>query len=286
MLGSQWGLHSVRNIVFILAALSISAAAQTQIDLRTQTKPDSRPVKTGPTIPTTCAIGDLFLRTNSPTGANLYACVGGNQWVAQSGQGGVTLSSDGVTIGTEPAQNMIGGTGIVNAISDTGSRFDIVHMIDTAVVETRATAQSGTGLFCASAGGSGQNYTCSMTPTLAAYTQGMLIRWKPDVTGTGGPTTLSIDALNAAPVKMDDGATDPTTGDLIGGEMIDLWYDGAVFRLMYPEPVRSTDSASRPACSSAQRGRMWHTKAAPGVKDDVSVCAKDAADQYAWRTLY
>jgi len=51
--------------------------------------------------------------------------------------------------------------------------------------------------------------------------------------------------------------------------------------------VRSVQltSASLP-CTSAQKGQFNYIEGRPGVKDTVQVCAKDAADTWAWRTLY
>ncbi len=43
---------------------------------------------------------------------------------------------------------------------------------------------------------------------------------------------------------------------------------------------------TRPACSVTFRGTFWFEQGATGVKDNVSVCAKDATNNYAWRTLY
>jgi hypothetical protein len=50
--------------------------------------------------------------------------------------------------------------------------------------------------------------------------------------------------------------------------------------------VRLNTTAAKPACSATQRGTFWVTQGAAGVKDSVQVCAKDAANAYAWRTLY
>jgi hypothetical protein len=44
-------------------------------------------------------------------------------------------------------------------------------------------------------------------------------------------------------------------------------------------------SATLP-CTSAQKGQFNYIEGKPGVKDTVQVCAKDAADNWAWRTLY
>jgi hypothetical protein len=43
---------------------------------------------------------------------------------------------------------------------------------------------------------------------------------------------------------------------------------------------------TQPTCNAAERGAFWYVPGAGGVKDSVAVCAKDAADAYAWRTIY
>lgn len=45
-------------------------------------------------------------------------------------------------------------------------------------------------------------------------------------------------------------------------------------------------SAAKPACDATSRGKFWYTAGASGVKDTVEICAKDAADVFAWRVLY
>ena len=113
----------------------------------------------------------------------------------------------------------------------------------------------------------------------------MVLHWRPDLSGVGGATTLKVDALGVIAVKQFDGATDPTAADIVASRLYPLWYDGAVFRLMIP-PVNVAATAARPACGTALRGRIWQTLGAATVKDDVSVCAKDTSEVYAWRTLY
>ena len=46
------------------------------------------------------------------------------------------------------------------------------------------------------------------------------------------------------------------------------------------------DAGTRPTCAVAIRGEFFFDAGAGGVKDSVAVCAKDAADAYAWRTIY
>lgn len=73
----------------ILLALKLAAAAygQTLVDLKTQGKSidfsassSTRPVKTGTALPASCAVGELFFKSNAPAGQNLYACHTANSW--------------------------------------------------------------------------------------------------------------------------------------------------------------------------------------------------------------
>jgi hypothetical protein len=41
-----------------------------------------------------------------------------------------------------------------------------------------------------------------------------------------------------------------------------------------------------PTCDATKRGQFNYVAGAAGVKDIVQVCAKDAANAYAWRTIY
>jgi hypothetical protein len=45
-------------------------------------------------------------------------------------------------------------------------------------------------------------------------------------------------------------------------------------------------TATKPTCNSSNRGFNWFVAGAGGVKDTFEVCAKDAADAYAWRVIY
>lgn len=50
--------------------------------------------------------------------------------------------------------------------------------------------------------------------------------------------------------------------------------------------VRMNTATSKPTCDVNARGTMWFTQGATGVKDTLEVCAKDALENYAWRTLW
>lgn len=45
-------------------------------------------------------------------------------------------------------------------------------------------------------------------------------------------------------------------------------------------------TGTRPACAASYRGTFWYVAGGSGVKDTVEVCAKDAANAYAWRAIY
>lgn len=50
--------------------------------------------------------------------------------------------------------------------------------------------------------------------------------------------------------------------------------------------VRINTVTAKPTCDSSKRGTFWVEQGGAGVKDNVEVCAKDAVDAYAWRTIY
>lgn len=221
--------------IFLVVLWGLPLAAQTQIDLRTQAKNidfsaanSTRPIKTGTALPATCAQGDMFFNMTAPAGVNLYGCTATNVWTAQ---GNLSVKNGGLTVGTRNAANFITGTGLINTVSDDGAEVNIQSALDTAVIQTQSGEQSGAALLCASSSGSASHYTCSLNPTLAAYTSGMTLHWEPDVTGAGGATTLNVDTLGAIPVTLADGATNPSATTILAGQLYPIWYDGAVFRI-------------------------------------------------------
>jgi hypothetical protein len=296
-------MRGILNRSVLLAGwLAASVAAQTQLDLRTQSKSVdfsaaqyTKPLQSGSTLPGTCTQNQLFFLTAAAAGANVYGCVAANTWALEgngggsgggSGSGALTIDSNGSAVGTRSIANFVAGAGIINVVTDTGTMINVQQTVDTAVVLTQAGNQSGRTLLCASSSGSGSAYTCSMSPTLGSYQSGMVLNWTPDVNGVGGPTTLNIDVLGAHNVKLPDGATDPAVGDLTGGFMYTIWFDGSNFRLIVPPAVSSGLASVQPTCSAATRGRFFTTFGASRVKDQVAVCAKDATDTYGWRQLY
>jgi hypothetical protein len=290
----------MRGIVInqILAAgwCAMSMLGQTQVNLGNQAKnvnfeaaPFTKPLQTGASLPATCSQGALFFLTTAAAGANVYGCAATNTWTVQGSGGGgggaVTIDNNGTLAGSRDVVNFIPGSGILNVITDDGVKINVQQGVDSSVMLTRAGDQSGQTLLCSSSSGSGTTYTCAMSPTLGAYQKGMVLNWTPDVNGVGGATTLNVDALGVHSVKLTDGVTDPALGDVIGGKMYPVWYDGSTFRLIAWSAITIL-TGTQPACSTATQGRIWDVLGASGVKDAVSVCAKDATNAYAWRVLY
>src|SRR5437879_4605809 len=183
-----------RKLLAIVVPLG--ALAQTQVDLHKQSKSIdfttasyTRPIKTGPALPATCSVGDLFFNTSAGAGVNVFGCVGVNTWALQSGGGGqgtVTVSTEGTPIGTRGGVNFIAGTGVLNAFCDTGSELALLRVAAALVRLSVTTEQSGSELLCNSASGSASAYTCALSPSLLIYTPNMVLHWRPDLSGAGG----------------------------------------------------------------------------------------------------
>lgn len=91
-------MRRVKNVMIAAAWAMVSThlVAQTQVDLRTQSKAvdfraaqSTRPIKSGSILPATCEVAELFFLTSAAAGSNLYACPSTNSWVVESGSGGV-----------------------------------------------------------------------------------------------------------------------------------------------------------------------------------------------------
>src|SRR5260370_25781107 len=76
----------------LLAIAAGHSSAQTQVDLRTQSKSvdfsaasSTKVFQSGAILPATCALGQTFFKTNATAGANYYACTSTNTWTLESG---------------------------------------------------------------------------------------------------------------------------------------------------------------------------------------------------------
>jgi hypothetical protein len=115
-------------------------------------------------------------------------------------------------------------------ISDDGTNVTIQTAVDTGVVLTSATHQTGRALLCESHASSSNYHECMLSPAISAYARGMIIHWIPNADIAPGPATISIDGLGELPVKMGDGVTDPEDGAFVAGNLYIMWHDGVSFR--------------------------------------------------------
>lgn len=82
------------------------------------------------------------------------------------------------------------------------------------------------------------------------------------------------------PALKPNGATlEVRTGD-------DSAYTGISSTVVKLNPGVTSGTPSCGTCDSSSRGTFCYVGGTAGVKDIAQVCAKDAADAYAWRTIY
>ena len=229
----------------------------------------SIPAKVGAVgaIPSTCTVGELYFATDATAGQQIYECSATSTWTQQSGGSQLAIYATGASVGTRPVLDFWAGSGILQTVSDTGTKVTVITAVDTAQVLTPGVAQSGAPIYCKSASGSTTVYTCLLSPTLSGvYQEGMVLDWVPDLTGAGGATTLNVDTLGAKSVKQADCSTDPSATDIVAGTMRQVAYNGSLFCFVGPLPSSGGGGgsapvfaayASRGACTSGNVGQMF-----------------------------
>lgn len=152
--------RTVSALLLWVAAGAAPSGAQTQIDLKAQSKnvdftqaPATRPVKTGASLPSTCQVGEIFFRTGVTPGNNLYGCTSTNQWTLQAGGGGGSGLPDmtgqaNKVLSTDGAGALWRAltTGPTGALEVTHSAGDVALDIVTAVLPQKSAANTFTGL--------------------------------------------------------------------------------------------------------------------------------------------
>ena len=98
--------------LLLWTSIAATGLAQTALDLRTQSKSvdfsgatSTKPMQTGNSLPSTCAVGQFFFLTSASAGSNVYACNPANTWTVEGNSLAVTsgtvnqvLSSTGSNI--------------------------------------------------------------------------------------------------------------------------------------------------------------------------------------------
>jgi len=125
-------IRSIRGWLLIWAAAGFGFA-QTQIDLRMQarnvdfsTARSTRPSKTGTVLPTACAVGETFFKSDAPAGKNQYGCTATDTWTLQGGDALPAMAGNADTVlstdGTNGQWRALGGDlrGKPEAVTVTG----------------------------------------------------------------------------------------------------------------------------------------------------------------------
>lgn len=242
----------VRKLSLLILLGAFIVGAQTKVDVERQGRgtgflapPFTAPLRTGPSLPSTCVPGELYFLTSAPAGGNIHVCHTSGSWAPQgsAGQANITVRSGGDLVGTRPEANFVAGIGVLQFLVDSGSAIDVHHAVDTSMVMTKPVHQSGATLLCEAGAATPNVYECAMTPTLVAYQSGMVLNWRPGTGSVGGELTLDIDALGAKPIRLADGVSIPRAQDIVAGQIYPIWYDGTQFRLfpvLVPEAYETT----------------------------------------------
>lgn len=168
---------------------------------------------------------------SSGSGSTVTICrSNGSAWVAV-GDGNVSGAAQyqaaGSNVGSPRGTlDFLAGTGINWTVNDTGSKVTTQPAIDSAVVLTRATDQAGTDRYCRSTTGN-DTYTCSLTPSLTAYTRGMVLTLDADTVNTG-TATVDVDTLGPKSILNRAGSA-LADGDITANKPITIAYDGTQF---------------------------------------------------------
>lgn len=98
-------------------------------------------------------------------------------------------------------------------------------------------------------GGTGDAITLTLTPAIAAYAAGQAFRFVAQATNTGA-TTINVNGLGAKNIRHAENSNIVLTGgSIIIGQVCEIVYDGAQFRLIAPrssciDKVQTTTTAS------------------------------------------
>jgi len=131
-----------------------------------------------------------------------------------AGIAGLGIDVNGSVQGTEPALNLISGTGIIQTCSNnTGAnRVDCTPVLDTSYAPSRSLDQAGTDhSIIATSGGVGAVFTASGSPTFITYTQNQTLSFIASDHACAAGASLSIDGIGPIAIKK-----------IIGGALVSI----------------------------------------------------------------
>lgn len=270
--------------VVLLAAASIGYG-QTRVNLKAQTKnadfsqaTSVVPFPVGPSLPATCSQGQMFFDSAAPAGSNIYGCVALNTWIQMSG-GAASSFNLPLAVQQSSGTTLSIGAGCSNGSPCMARIGSMVYAFSSTAVVT-LTGGSGTVFLYVS--NTGQ------------LTAGVATAGNPAVSCSGCQVMTSITQFPPASIPLatwtaNSGAWNATGVDsrailsgapaLQAGPYINLTQTPGSATIASGAPTSGT-------CGASTGGTFLYTPGAPGVKDTFAVCAKDAANVFAWRTLY
>ena len=122
--------------------------------------------------------------------------------------------------GSTGATGSAGAAGATGATGPTGP---------TGPTGATGPAGSGNNAYCADATGSTTTYTCPTPSPTVTSLSGLIVTFVPQTTNTG-TSSLNVAGLGAKTLKAADGATNISSGQLLGGTAYLFTYDGTNFR--------------------------------------------------------
>lgn len=237
-------------------------------------------IPSGTSLPATCAVGQLFFKTNVTAGQNVYECAATDTWTQEAGTGGGGGGSGTVNSGTTgqlayysgngnavdgltlvPAT--AGGTGVAN---NSASTFTITGAYPLTLTLSGSTALT--------APTSGTILTTANAPTFSAKATGGINYWDSTASpgnvanavitgpicgnGTGAPAVCSLSGNTA--VVMTKG-----TGSLVSGNCAKFDASGNVIDSGGACGAGSMTYPSGTGIAVVTSGTSWGTTIAPGT---------------------
>jgi hypothetical protein len=165
-------LHTTRAVSMLACLAAIHLAAQTRVDLRTQSKSidfsgaaSTKPSQTGTVLPASCAIGQTFLNTAAQPGQNLYICTASNAWTVQGSVGVANYAmpfTSATTLTVLGTTHQLGTANLFVEVYNTATPAVLVEPNEVQINPTTynvtvsfASPQSGTLILSAAGGGGG-----------------------------------------------------------------------------------------------------------------------------------
>lgn len=270
-----------------LACLPVLVLSQTRVDLRSQSKnidfsqaQSVRPFRTGTALPAVCTPGEMFFKTDAAPGGNVFGCVATDTWSEQ---------------------------GEVDPVTDFEGELDAsANRLTIACRKGNCNVQTGDAI-TPFAGLEASFTPASGTYTAFVYFEDQMLRYGYSEGAMASCGTSCIQGISGFPTNSVPLFTAAVSnGQLVAGSLVDRRsrYRGpkrpiaganivlaetassVTYSSLPINPLRNQPAGPQPECSAATRGTLWHANGGAGEKDSVAVCAKDASETYAWRTVY